>query len=180
MNILGTIASQFSGKSFTSFESIATTTVGAGGSGGIDFTSIPSTFTHLQLRYVWRSSNSAEVSIGFNSDGNTNNYYRHLIYASGGGIAAYAQQNANSFGGYQDPVANTFCGAIVDILDYTNTNKYKTVRTSWGIDTSGSGWQGLSSGLWKNTNAISSISLTVSGGSGIAQHSHFALYGIRG
>ena len=178
MPILGTVASQFAGKPFASFESIQTATVGSGGSSAINFTSIPSTFTHLQLRYIWRSGNSAEVSVVFNSDGG-NNYYRHILYASAGGIAATSSQS-NVFGGYQDPVANTFCGAVMDILDYTDTNKYKTVRTSWGIDTSGSGWQGLSSGLWKNTNAISSISLAVSGGSGIAQYSHFALYGIKG
>ena len=82
---------------------------------------------------------------------------------------AYTGETANSFGAY-----------VVDVLDYANTNKYKTVRTLGGKDLNGSGQEGLYSNLWKNTNAITDITLKVVGGSNFVQYSHFALYGIKG
>jgi len=161
-----------------SYESIATVTVGSGGTSQIDFTSIPSTYTHLQIRYLWRSANASSMFMSFNGDGTQTNYYSHLMYATGGGIAVTAQ-NTNSFPGYYEPVANVFTGTVIDILDYKNTNKYKTARSFWGYDGNGSGYLGFYSGLWKNTNAITSITLYNSGGANIGQYSHFALYGIK-
>ena len=160
----------------TSYESIATISVGSGGTSQIDFTSIPQTYTHLQLRYLWRSANPSEMAVAFNSGGT---YYRHLLYGSGGGSAATAS-NTNVFGGYYEPTTNVFNGTIIDILDYKNTNKTKVARVLWGHDANGSGWLGLNSGFWSSTNAITSITLTNSGGANIGQYSHFALYGIKG
>jgi hypothetical protein len=176
MPILGTVASQFSGKSFGSFESIATTTVGSGGTAQIDFTSIPSTFTHLQIRYMWRSSNPAEMLVTYNSTGS---YHRHILYGSGGGVAA-TSGSTNVFGGYYEPATNVFNTTIMDILDYTNTNKNKVTRVLWGFDANGNGYLGFNGGFSNITNSITSITLSPSGGGGISEYSHFALYGIKG
>ena len=68
----------------------------------------------------------------------------------------------------------------MDILDYTNTNKNKTVRVLQGFDENGSGVVAFNSFLYStNTNAITSLTLTSSGTS-FAQYSSFALYGIKG
>jgi hypothetical protein len=70
---------------------------------------------------------------------------------------------------------------IFDILDYTNTNKYKTVRMLGGVDFNGSGEVDFMSGLWLNTSAITRIDFLPSYQSTqFQQYSSFALYGIRG
>jgi hypothetical protein len=75
--------------------------------------------------------------------------------------------------------ASPIMGAgIIDILDYANTNKYKTARSLRGYDANGSGNMSLISGLWMNTAAISNITLTARGGS-VDQYTTFALYGIK-
>jgi hypothetical protein len=51
MPILGIIASAITGNLVTtSYESIETVTVGSGGSATVTFSSIPATYTHLQIK----------------------------------------------------------------------------------------------------------------------------------
>jgi hypothetical protein len=74
---------------------------------------------------------------------------------------------------------------VVDILDYTDTNKYTTVRWLQGFDTNGTvaGYGGLvvfTSGSWMNTAAVTSISFEVEGSRSYTEYSSFALYGIKG
>lgn len=177
--ILGIIASQNYPRITNSYESIATVTVGSGGSSSITFSSIPSTYTHLQIRGIGRdSSSNGEWKIEFNSDTTTTNYYRHGVYGDGAGAYAFAVNN-NTVApmAYTGETANSFGAYVVDVLDYANTNKYKTVRTLGGKDLNGSGQEGLYSNLWKNTNAITDITIKIVGGSNFAQYSQFALYG---
>ena len=71
-------------------------------------------------------------------------------------------------------------GAIVlDILDYANTNKNKTMRAIGGVDVNGSGVAEMWSGLYISTNAVNSINLYSYNGSNISQYSSFALYGVK-
>ena len=58
MPILGIIASSIQGSKTTAYESIATQTVGAGGVASVTFSSIPSTYKHLQLRIMSRADRS--------------------------------------------------------------------------------------------------------------------------
>ena len=171
------------------FESIATTTVGVSGQATIEFTSIPQTYKHLQLRMLIRTNRSSYyvdyLKTTFNSDNNAN-YTTHHLAGDGSSASAYgaASQNFSQilrFAGAASPsISNTFGVAIVDILDYTNTNKYKTLKNIGGTDFNGSGELGMYSGLWMSTSAISSITLTVGGGTLINQYSTVALYGMNG
>jgi hypothetical protein len=175
--ILGIWASAVTGGvSTTSFESIATVSVGSGGASSVTFSSIPSTYTHLQIRCITRGGGS---QIQFNSDTGAN-YTRHYVYGNGTSVQA-GGGGGNSGMSIIDYTSqtNTFGAAVVDILDYTSTNKYKTARSLTGFDTNGAVDQEifLFGGMWLNTSAITTI--TISGGS-IAQYSHFALYGIKG
>lgn len=69
----------------------------------------------------------------------------------------------------------------MDILDYTSTNKNKTMRTLQGMDSNGGGTISLHSGLYYGTtNAVTSIKLYAASGGNLNQYSHFALYGIKG
>ena len=178
--ILGILASGISGNLWApgkDYDSIATTTVGAGGVASITFSSIPSTYRHLQIRSLMTSSATGEFTLAFNADTGAN-YYRHYLY--GDGTLAYAGANANSsFVGFQAGIsANIFGVNVIDVLDYTNTNKNTTVRTLAGMDRNGSGDIALYSGLWNNTAAITSITIYPPSGT-ISQYSSFALYGVK-
>ena len=166
------------------FQSIATTTVGAGGQTTITFSSIPSTYKHLQLRLFGRATGSSDYATQyavFNSDTGSN-YAYHQLFAEGASFTSSASTSTSFIalqlfaGGLSS--ANIFGGIIVDILDYADTNKFKTVRQLGGVDRSGSGYIILNSGLWRSTSAISSISMGTDGN--FAQYTHAALYGIKG
>jgi hypothetical protein len=184
--ILGTLASQFSGKPFSSFESIQTVTVGSGGASEVEFTSIPSTYTHLQIRAIVRSNRNTgdALNVRFNSD-TSSSYARHGLYGNGSSTGASGGSSETAIEAWSNiadnsMTASVFTGGIMDILDYANTNKYKTVRSLQGNDVNGSGHIYLASGLWTNTSAITSIKFYVAYGTGVMQYTQFALYGIKG
>jgi hypothetical protein len=81
-----------------------------------------------------------------------------------------------------DKAGNIYAAGIMDILDYTNSNKYKTGRSILGTDYNGSGMFISGSFFWQNTAAITSITLTSDPtytGNWTTSTS-FALYGIKG
>jgi len=185
MPILGILASQITGHlSTNSYESIQTVTVGVGGQSSISFTSIPSTYKHLQIRGIGRTNSGNfydATQLTFNSDSSASysqhylDAYNGTVSASAGGVSATYIVNYYLGGN----TSNTFSANIIDILDYANTNKYKTVRSLAGIDANTTGGAiNYSSGSWQKTNAITSITFTST--NTIQQYSSFALYGIRG
>jgi len=162
---------------FSSFESIATYTIGAGGQTNITFSSIPSTYKHLQIRWITRSSGGAyNPLIRFNSDTGTN-YSWHYLDGNGSSATAGAASTTDSvlIAGVSN-TANIFSTAIMDILDYQDTNKYKTIKILQGADYNGSGSADLWSGNWRSNSAISSITFVTYN----TEYSQFALYGING
>jgi hypothetical protein len=178
--------------STTAYESIATTTVGSGGTATITFSSIPATYTHLQIRGIirgTRSNSSAfaqNIAIQYNND-STSNYNGHELRGDGSSASSFANgqsavSNVIDIGPGSTSTANSFGAFICDILDYTSTNKTKVMRSLAGADLNGSGGIVLNSGLWLTSNAaITSITLlTQPGGNNFAQYSQFALYGIKG
>jgi len=177
--ILGIFASSVLGAvTATSFESIATVTVGSGGSSTVEFTSIGSTYSHLQVRVYSMSSTANWNKLQFNTDTGSN-YTYHQLEGNGSSAVANAGTSQTSIQyAYSYSTTNPL-GAVIDILDYANTNKYKTVRTLSGNDSNGSGNVQLMSGLWLSTNAITSIKFINTSGN-FNQYSHFALYGIKG
>jgi hypothetical protein len=165
----------------TSYESIATVTVGSGGQSSITFSLIPSTFSHLQVRGIARrSSGNTNTIVRFNSD-TGNNYAAHYLIGNGSSVSAGGESSVSRF--YFDVLtasATSYSAGVMDILDYANTNKYKTARTLSGIDLNGSGSVWLASGLWQNTAAIVTVTLSLESGANFEQYSSFALYGIKG
>jgi hypothetical protein len=175
--ILGIIASSGAAASTNSYESISTVTVGSGGVSNVEFTSIPSTYTHLQIRAISSNSSTGDIYMQYNSDASTG-YARHFVYGNGTTVYAGNELTTQS-GGYTPTTSGQFGAQIIDILDYKNTNKYKVSRMLTGFDNNGSGFIVFYSGLWPNTAAITSIKLVVFSGT-IKQYSSFALYGIKG
>jgi len=172
-----------------SYESIATVTVGAGGASSIDFTSISSSYKHLQIRYISRCSRTdVGDSLGIQFNGDTgSNYTRHYIDGNNSVVyfgASTSQTLSNS--GYQaaaNTAANCFGAGVIDILDYASSNKAKTIRVLAGVEdnTASAGNIAYRSGLWYATPAaITSIKLlATSGTQNFVQYSSFALYGIK-
>ena len=183
--ILGIIASQNYPRVTNSYESIATVTVGAGGSSSISFTSIPSDYTHLQIRGIGRNNQTSRALLmRFNSDTGAN-YVRHLLIGDGSSATADATTSTTSM--FAGTISrNTYSSAIfgstiIDILDYKNTNKNKTMRFLAGVDANTvEGIVIFGSGLWMNTNAITSITILPDTSGTFPQYSQFALYGIKG
>lgn len=176
----------------TSFESIATVSVGSGGSASVEFTSIPNTFTHLQIRYIARTNRgtfgveSFKINVGVSSADTGANYTRHFLLGDGSSAAAYADTSATYWEGVNDlgtTTGGSFGAGVIDILDYANTNKYKTMRKLGGVDVNGTvggvgGAISLVSSVWMSTSAIGYIKIAGMLNN-LQQYSHFALYGIK-
>ena len=187
MSILpGIYASQITGHlSTNSFESIATAN-GTGSSGVITFSSIPSTYKHLQIRAILRGTATATANgtdMRYNSDSGAN-YTLHRLIGDGSSASAdgYTGRTGAWLGLETDAsaAANTYAACVTDILDYANGNKYKTSRSMGAYDLNGSGQVNFASAVWLNTAAITSITITAASGGNWTTGSSFALYGIKG
>jgi hypothetical protein len=181
--ILGILASAGGGAA-TAYESIATAT-GTGSSGTITFSSIPSTYTHLQVRFngrTTRTTNLEGYSIRFNGDSGAN-YAYHTLY--GDGTTPVVEGIISSTGGIIGWAATDFYASnimgvsITDVLDYASTTKNKVSRSFTGFDTNGAGREGVTSSLWLSTSAITSLSLVTNSGFNWTTSTTVALYGIK-
>lgn len=166
------------------FESIATVNVTSNTS-TITFSSIPSTYKHLQIRYLIADSVTAGnlIYTRFNNDSGSN-YTGHLLYGNGtsasagmsGGTSQTQWQNwSTPNSGTSNPAAG-----IIDIHDYASTSKNKTARHIYGIPDSPNQYMVLQSGLWMSTSAINRIDFALFGGGQFGSGVKFALYGIKG
>lgn len=168
----------------SSFESIATVTVGAGGTSSIAFTSIPATYQHLQIRLLARSTQSTGTqNVNMSLNGGPGSTW-HRVFGNGTSTGANAQLSASVIIGQisgATAASGVFGVATIDLLDYKETTKYKTARALFGFDDNNGGAGAvvqLFSGLYQDLTAVSSITLTA--GTGFAQYTSAALYGIKG
>jgi hypothetical protein len=139
----------------------------ANGSNTAAFTNIPQTYKHLQIRMSLRGIGTAAVNdfcfIRFNDDFGTN-YHSHWFEGYGNGTFSTSNNNnlnfmylgaASSIRDSNTP--NLFATQIIDILDYTSTTKFKTVKMFYGFDRGTEGVVGIAGGTWRNTAAITNI-----------------------
>jgi hypothetical protein len=184
-SILGIIASSMKGVS-GAFESIASAS-GTGSSDTITFSSIPSTYKHLQIRAMGRSTGTdANPAINFNGDSGSN-YAYHYLFGTGASVIASGSASVTRIGDVlwatnSSNAANTMGLTLIDIHNYSSTTQNKTVRIFSGRDLNGSGGNAvLMSGLWMNTNAITSVSIKLTELTNFwTTSSVFSLYGIKG
>ena len=172
--------------------SIASAT-GTGSSGAVTFSSIPTGYTHLQIRFIAKdtyttAADADAIYLRFNSDSATN-YTRHLL--AGDGSSATASGVINMQGAWVPRaiptsgtgLSNMMGVGIIDILDYNSTSKFKTVRSLSGTNTNGlaSPNDGIcvSSALWRSTSAVTSISIYSNYSNVFTTSSQFELYGIK-
>lgn len=172
------------------YDALATVTLTASAS-SIMFSGIPQGYKDIQICGIARTDMNSggawsPISLRFNSDSGAN-YSIHTLggVGSGSGFAeGYASQTSTTagFGAPATNVANSFGASIIDILDYQNINKSKTVKVLNGVDNNGSGLVVLQSGGWYSYSAITSITLGLYGGnngSNFLANTEFTLYGIR-
>jgi hypothetical protein len=188
MPILGVIASsrQTAVADTGAMFPLQVVTVGAAGASSVSFTNIPNTYSHLQIRWIARddfNSQASDANMRFNSDSGSN-YSWHQLIGDGSSAQAYASTSqtaartgiiVGSTGG-----SNVFGSTVLDILDYANTNKNKTIRNLAGWDGNGTGSIALNSAAWLSTSAITSITITPRVGTNFQQYSQFALYAVKG
>jgi hypothetical protein len=177
------------GGVLSDYELISSTILGSNTS-SVAFSSLgtySSTYKHLQIRYVARSSQAqtyAGITVRFNGDTATN-YNNHYLYGNGldalsGNLAGATGILADQFEvmGASGP-ANAFGAGVYDILDPYSTTKNKTTRLFGGRGpVSGDAKIMLASGLWRNTASVTSIDLVAN--DNFVTGSRFSLYGIKG
>jgi hypothetical protein len=174
----------------SSYESIATVT-GTGSAGSITFSSIPSTYKHLQIRAIAKDTNTAgnttlSVEMRFNGDTGSN-YAYHELRGDGSTASTNAASSQTKIvvfnASLRETVATSSMGvSIIDVHDYSSTTKNKTVRYISGVNKNLGTTDdriSLGSGLWINTAAITSVTL-IPTQTAFSTSTVFSLYGIKG
>ena len=167
------------------FDALGTVTVPSGGLSSITFAGIPTTgYSHLQVRGIYRYTTALDILAMQLNDDTAANYSSHKVYGSGSSASAGGSASVSNMDlGYMMNSSTGYGTAVIDLLDYTNTTKAKTVRALSGTDLNGSGYINFNSSAWyKNTSsvypAINSIKIYPTGGT-FAEYSQFALYGVK-
>lgn len=178
--LAGIIASSGGAVAGGDFESIATINVSTAVS-SITFSSIPSTYQHLQVRWMCLNS-AAQTDLKFQLNGDSSSVYAfHQLYGDGSSAGAGAlTTQTRGFTGSGGTTTAAGVG-VLDVLDYTSTTKNKTARALSGVDANGSGIVSMRSNLYFPSTIAAITSLTIAPDSGtFNQYSSFALYGIKG
>jgi hypothetical protein len=153
----------------------------------VTLSSIPSTYKHLQFRFVTRSTAGSGLrTLGIRVNGDSGaNYSTHYLRNNGSstqtGNDTGSSYMVSSYASSQ--VSDSYSIFVMDFLDYANTATFKTMRMITGMgQTSGSGTSaGLYLSNWHNTSAMSSVTfLAVNGGDAFVTGSRFSVYGIKG
>lgn len=163
---------------------LASSTVGAGGSAAITFSSIPQTYTDLCIVYSLRTNAGYQWDT-FNAtiNGSTSSFSQiRLLGFNGVTYPNNAQSDTLSlaFGtanGGTNSTSSTFSNGSIYFPSYTSSN-YKTIVLDGAVENNGNTQlTSLQSGLWSNSAAITSI--TISNSNTIQQYSTAYLYGIK-
>jgi len=150
------------------------------------FTSIPQTFTDLMLVFNARNT-STSVTVSqmipqYNNNGASD--YSYTILRSNGSSPTSARSTGMPFTyGGSTPSGTALSGAfgsgVIYILNYTNTTGFKTQIGRSSADYNGAGEIDMSVSLWRQTSAISTISIGQSYGTAYVAGSTATLYGIK-
>jgi hypothetical protein len=158
---------------------ISSVTVGSGGAASMSFTSIPATYTDLVVVWSGRTNKSGttdNTEISFN--GSTANFTGRYLEGAGSGaggsgvFARFVGVDSASTG-----TSNTFSNNMVYIPNYASSNNKSFSADSAQESNTTAAQLTLNAGLWSQTAAITSVTVTPSVGSYV-QYSTAYLYGI--
>ena len=165
----------------TTYEAIATVTVGGGGAATIDFTSIPQTYTDLLLKYSGRVNAAVDPTTKIIFNSNTSNYTNRVLFGDGTAAASFTNTPGYAYGAYVQNsanTANTFNNAELYIPNYTSSNNKSTSLDNVTETNATESYQFLSASLWADSSAITSITLDPINAN-FVQYSTATLYGIK-
>lgn len=161
------------------FTLIASSTVGSGGASSIVFNSIPNTYTDLCLKFSGRGTRSEVGSnwlVSFN--GSTSNFSARYVEGVGTTVATGTFARFLGVVTAANATANTFGNTEVYIPNYlSNINKSYSSNSSIENNATLSS-NTFIAGLWSDTSAITSITITSGSSDNIVQNSTAYLYGI--
>jgi hypothetical protein len=160
------------------YEPIATTTLSTS-TATVSFTSISGSYTDLiVVANIAQAAGNNSIRYRFNNDTGSNYSYADL---RGTGSAAESARETNITSGLAaDSTGSTSIELIVifQILNYSNSTTYKTTL---GRGNRASSLTDATVGLWRSTNAITSVELALGStfpSNNFASGSTFTLYGI--
>jgi hypothetical protein len=147
----------------------------------ITFSSIPQTYQHLVIRgvYIGTAVND-DIRVQFNSI-TTNTYSVHALYGIGNASTpstTYGSTQAFMYLTSNAGDTNNPASSVCEVLDYTNTNKYKVIRVTSGLDRNGSGQIQFYSGSYQQTTAVSTIKIYAATGN-LGVGTRYSLYGVK-
>ena len=151
-------------------------TVGSGGAASIDFTSIPSTYTDLIIKFSGRT-NTTTPNIMISLNGSTSSFTNKVVYGTGSSAASTSYARFVGYASMSTDTASTFGNSEIYIPNYAGSTNKSFSSDGVHENNATAANAGLSAGLWSNTAAITSISLTPDSGS-FVQHSTAYLYGV--
>jgi hypothetical protein len=159
------------------YEPIATTTLGSD-TNQVDFNSISGSYTDIiVVANCYTTDASLQyMLLRFNSDSGSN-YSRTELYGNGSSAASIRGTNESSIVCGDVPInANKYGINILHINNYSNSTTYKTVLARGNAATN---LVEAFVGLWRNTNAITSMSIICQNSKNFGSGSTFTLYGIK-
>ena len=168
----------------TTYEAIATVTVGSGGAANIEFTSIPATYTDLVIYTSLRdSASTTSTNYGIRLNGlSTTIYSRKYVYGTGSSAgSATGSGEDQMFIGYSNSntaTANTFGNGSIYIPNYTSSAS-KSVSSDTVAETNGTTISmALAAGLAATSAAVTSVTV-LPWTAPFLQYSTATLYGIK-
>jgi hypothetical protein len=157
---------------------IETVTASGGTASSIAFSSIPQSYTDLKLVLSGRSTIvDNAVKVAFN--GSSSNFTNRLLFGNGD-VAASNTPNDNTvcYLNFSNETTNAFANSEIYITNYTGSTNKSFCSESVQETNAVTSYQVMLAGLWSQTAAITSITLTVNSGA-FAQHTSASLYGIK-
>lgn len=144
-------------------------TIGSGGT-------IPSTYTDLVL-VISAGATTSGQGLTYQVNGDTGANYSVTAFRGNGSSASSFRQTNNDrviVSNFSEPPTTGTGTYIINFFNYSNTTTNKTSisrgnSAGFGVD--------AFAGLWRNTNAITSITILCSGN--MSTGSTFSLYGIK-
>lgn len=162
------------------YELISTVTVSTATAASIEFTSIPATYDDLVVKLSGRNSiDSTQVLITFN--GSTTSFSGKRLSGSGSAASSDSANTANvNVNGIvnNNYTANAFGSTQVYIPNYAGSANKSFSVDATSENNATESYMNLTSGLWSDTSAITSVKFVANGGN-FLQHSSASLYGIK-
>jgi hypothetical protein len=168
---------------------IASSTVGSGGASSIDFTSIPSTYTDLVLKYSVRQDLATVAASDYlYLNGSQTSYSGRWIEGNGASASSFTATTTylygNGGGDGANATANTFANAEIYIPNYAGSTNKSLSHDAVSENNATTAYTDLGAGLWSNTAAINRVTLSTSatsitgGTAKFVQYSTAYLYGV--